>query len=490
MVDLNIDAVIQQVGARLLALLADADDRAEPVLRQASPDTLDLAFRAAGAPLPIAPDQPPVGDAALLGAVDEVLRWSVRTLHPRFFNQNFAGPDPVAVLGDWLGAALNTTQATFEVAPVFTLMEREVMAALAARAGFATHEGLFLPGGSMANLHALHLARWRAQPESLRTGKIPGRLVAFTSAEAHYSLGKAMALLGLGSDNLVRVPTGPDGGMDVVALDRAIRQAKRRHDRPFFINATAGTTVRAAFDPLRDLADVADFHDLWLHVDGAFGGSALFSARERHRMDGVARAHSLAWNLHKMVGATQQCAAFLVREPGLLARVFGGGADYLFQPDKPYAHLDSGDRTYHCARRVDALKAWLLWKARGDAGLGARVERAVDLATHAEARVTADPRFALVAPRTFSNVLLWWVPPDLRPLALDAPGVAQRLNRVTVAIKDRMQRDGQTMLSYMPLGERPNALRLLCLNPATTTAEVDAVLELIDGYGQALPRPV
>ena len=87
-------------------------------------------------------------------------------------------------------------------------------------------------------------------------------------------------------------------------------------------------------------------------------------------MRGVARAHSLAWNLHKMVGATQQCAAFLVREPGLLGRVFGGGADYLFQPDKPHAGLDSGDLTYHCARRVDALKAWLLWKARGDAGLG------------------------------------------------------------------------------------------------------------------------
>ena len=207
-------------------------------------------------------------------------------------------------------------------------------------------------------------------------------------------------------------------------------------------------------------------------------------------MRGVARAHSLAWNLHKMVGATQQCAAFLVREPGLLGRVFGGGADYLFQPDKPHAGLDSGDLTYHCARRVDALKAWLLWKARGDAGLGARVEHAVDLAEHAEGRILADDRFALAAARGFTNVLFWWVPPDLRPLDLEAPGVAPRLHRITTALKDRMQRDGQTMLSYMPLGERPNALRLLCLNPATTPADVDHVLALIDGYGQALPRPV
>ena len=103
---LDLRTVIEGVGARLLALLQAADDRSEPVVRQASPDTLALAFQAAGAGLPIDRDQAPTGTPALLAAVDEVLRWSVRTLHPRFFNQNFAGADPVAVLGDWVGAAL------------------------------------------------------------------------------------------------------------------------------------------------------------------------------------------------------------------------------------------------------------------------------------------------------------------------------------------------------------------------------------------------
>lgn len=484
------DALADAVIRRLTALLATADDRAPPVCAQVAPELIEAAFAEAGVALALTPGEPPRGAGALESALDVIFAHSVRTLHPRFFNQNFAGADPVALLGDWLGAALNTTMATYEAAPVFTLMERAVIARLAGLAGWSSHEGLFVPGGSFSNLYAMHLARTRVDPEALERGSHGARLTAFTSAHAHYSLAKAVALLGLGRRSLVEVPCDAHGRMRADALEQAIHDARRRGERPFFVNATAGTTVLGAFDPLEPIANICDFHDLWLHVDGAFGAAALFSPRERHRMAGVERADSLAWNLHKMMGVTQQCAALLVRRPGLPRAAFATCADYLFQPDKPYADLDTGDHTFQCGRRVDALKAWLTWKARGEEGLADRVERAVDRAAWCVERVGADPRFALAGPPSWVNVCFWWVPPDLRPLDRALPGVDVRLHALAPRIKARMLREGGAMVGYQPVDGGPNCFRMLFANPAVTDADTDAVLELIDACGRDLPHPV
>ncbi len=482
--------LVDAVARRLVHLLETADDRSPPVSDGASPDRIAAAFEAAGVPLPLRPDEPAHPVEALDAAVGAVLAHSVRTLHPRFFNQNFAGPDVVAVLGDWLGAALNTTAATYEAAPVGTLIERAVCTRLAALAGWDAHDGVFVAGGSLSNLHAMHLARHRVAPDAVERGNPPGGLAAFTSAEAHYSVAKAMALMGLGRRALRVVPCDARGQMRPDALEAAIHDARRAGQRPFFVNATAGTTVLGAFDPIDALGDICRYHDLWLHVDGCFGASALFSPRERHRMAGVERADSLAWNLHKMMGATQQCSALLVRHPGLLRAAFASGADYLFQPDKPHAALDSGDLTFQCARRVDALKAWLTWKARGDAGFAARIEHAVDLAARTAARLEADPRFALAAPPSWVNVCFWWVPADLRPLDRAAPGVDVRLHGLAPRIKARLLREGSAMVGYQPVQGGPNAWRLLFINPAATDDDVTATLDAIDAAGRGLPHPV
>lgn len=479
----RVDALIDAIVARLTALLRSADDRGPRVCELAGPAQIEQALADAGVPLGLREREPAHDVDALVRAVDAISAHSVRTLHPRFFNQNFAGADPIAVLGDWLGAALNTTVATYEAAPVFTLIERALVARLAALAGWQAHEGLFVSGGSLANLYAMHLARVRVDPDCLERGVAGPRLVAFTSAEAHYSLKKSATLLGLGRRALVVVPCDDRGRMLPDALERAIAAAIARGERPFFVNATAGTTVRGAFDPLDRIADICEVHASWLHVDGTFGASALFSAHQRGRMAGVERADSLAWDLHKMAGVTQQCAALLVRRPGALRAAFSAGAEYLFQPDKPHAELDSGDLTFQCARRNDVLKAWLTWKARGDAGLAARIDHAVALADRCARRVEADSRFALAAPPSWVNVCFWWVPPALRPLDRARPGVDAALHALAPAIKARMLQEGAAMLGYQPLAGAPNCFRLLFINPAVTEDDIDVVLECIDRHG-------
>lgn len=468
----------------ILDLLRRADDRDARITDLAGPDAHEAAFARLGAPLSLGPGDEPLDLAALTRAVEATIARSVRTLHPRFFNQNFAGADPIAVIGDFLGAALNTTLATYEAAPVFTLMERAVLARLAALAGWPAHEGLFVPGGSFSNLYALQLARLRVDPEARERGHDGAPLVAFTSTHAHYSLKKAVVLLGLGRRALVEVACDERGQMRPEALAAAIDASRARGERPFFVNATAGTTVLGGFDPLPGLADLAERHDLWLHVDGSFGASALFSAAQAHRMDGVARADSLAWNLHKMLGVTQQCAAFLVQKTGSLRAAFATGAEYLFQPDKPHADLDSGDLTFQCARRVDALKAWLTWKARGEAGFAARIDHAVALADHAAARIAGDPRFLLAAPPSWVNVCFWWIPPELRPLAARTPEVDATLHALAPRIKAAMLRGGAAMLGFQPIDGGPNCFRLLFINPVTRREDIDATLDILDACGR------
>lgn len=469
---------IEAIGAALLRYLrergADLD-----VVRLAGPQELAESFGAIG--LDLDGPQRPLDPDELVQAVEAVLTWAVRTQHPRFFNQNFAGADPVAVMGDWLIASLNTSAATYEMAPVFTMMERAALRRMADLVGFTEFDGVFGPGGSLNNLFAMQLARHHRVPDSRRSGDTT-RWAVFVSDRAHYSFRKATSLLGMGTDALITVACDATGAMDPSALRAAIEATDRI---PLMIGATAGTTVLGAFDPLDVLADIAEEHGIWLHVDGCYGASTLVSRRWKHLMAGVHRADSLAWNPHKLLGVTQQCSALLTRHPGLLTATFSSGADYIFQTDKLYSELDSGDKTFVCGRRADVVKLWLTWKARGDAGLEARVDHVFSLAAHLAQRLEGDPRFVIASPPSFTHVCFWWVPPDLRPFvfAESTEEERRRLHAVAPAIKTQMQHEGTAMVGFQPLGERPNFFRMLFINPSVTRADVDAVIELIDRYG-------
>lgn len=262
-----------------------------PVIELASPDALRAAFAAAGAPLALGAGDAPAPPAALEAALAQVLRFSARTSHPLFYNQLYARVEPAALAAEWASAATNTNVHTFEVAPVHTLLENEVIAKLASYVGFAPEEqdGLLVPGGSAANLYALHLARHRAYPDARAKGLAAavaaagggGAPVAFTSEQSHYSYTKAAALTGLGTDNLVAVAADAAGALRPDALEAAIAAAIAAGRRPFFVGLTAGTTVLGAFDPVKQVAEICRRHQIWLHVDACWGGALLLSPEHR-----------------------------------------------------------------------------------------------------------------------------------------------------------------------------------------------------------------
>mmetsp|Transcript_18208 Transcript_18208/g.50698 ORF Transcript_18208/g.50698 Transcript_18208/m.50698 type:complete len:576 (+) Transcript_18208:39-1766(+) len=485
-----------EVAGKLCAYLATLQDTAEPVIRLSSPEALRKVFREAGIALELlgpgagagpSSGQEPSSNDALVKAVELLLQYSVRTGSPLFFNQLYARADPAAIAADWVVAATNTNCFTYEVAPVFTLMEAEVMRKIAEVIGgeyARSHDGLFCPGGSISNLYAMHLAHHSADPDLATRGASGGpRCVAFVSDQCHYSFLKSARVIGLGSDNLISVGSDSRGRMIPEALEEAVLHAKSQGFKPFFVGATAGTTVLGAYDPFDKIDTICKRHGLWHHVDACWGGGALLSERHRHNMLGAEKADSLAWNPHKMSGACLQCSAFITRHVGLLAKTNSAKAAYLFQPDKLYSDLDVGDKTIQCGRKPDMFKLWLLWKAKGDVGMQRTVDHCFALAAFMAERLreasTSNGAWELVYEPSCSNVCFWYVPERMRPFKWESATQEQKdeIHKVAPLMKNEMQRRGDALIGFQAINGRPNFFRMV-FAAADTVREEDIVLLL------------
>jgi glutamate/tyrosine decarboxylase-like PLP-dependent enzyme len=438
-------------------LLAAEDARAEAVLRDPErlAARLDLSLRADG-----------LGPGAVLSRLREVLLATPSSSSWRFVNQLFGGREPIATVAEMLAALPNVSMYTFKAAGAQILVERALLRHMAKHAGLADAEGCFTPGGSIANLVALLLARNAAAPRARDVGLDGARLVVYTSEEGHYSIPKNAGILGIGRDNVRRVPARADGRMDVDALARLIDEDRARGARPMLVNATAGTTVRGAFDPLRAIAAVTRERGVWLHVDGALGGSLVLCPSRRDLVDGIELADSVTWDPHKMMGVTLQCSVLLVSRRGELARSLDETADYLFQARDD--ELDPGHRSIQCGRRNDALKLWAVWLRLGDRGWDERIRRQLELARRAAEKVAADSELELIEPPSSINVCF-----------------AVR-GRPSEAVCDLLDRQGRLKIGHgLVRGRR--ALRLVCVNPDLDEADLDAILAEIKSAALELP---
>nr|QJC58940.1 cysteine sulfinic acid decarboxylase [Atractosteus tropicus] len=461
--------------------LRKGTDRQEKVCEWRDPEELrvllDLDLQEAGE-----------SHGRLLQRVRDVAKYSVKTHHPLFFNQLFAGVDYHSLAGRFLTETLNTSQYTYEVAPVFVLMEEVVLSELRSLVGWAAGDGIFCPGGSVSNMYAMNLARYRAFPEVKLRGlwAVP-RLAVFTSQECHYSVRKSASFQGIGIENVHPVRVDPRGGMIPEDLEEKIELAKSQGAVPFLVSATSGTTILGAFDPLDRIADVCEKHGLWLHVDAAWGGSVLFSKKHRHLMKGIERADSVAWNPHKMLMAGLQCSAFLLKDTtNLLKRCHCANATYLFQQDKFYdLSYDTGDKSVQCGRKVDCLKLWLMWKAVGTRGLEERVDKAFAYTRFLVEEMKKREGFQLVVEPEFVNVCFWYAPPSLRGQE-GSEDYRDRLAKVAPTIKERMVRKGSMMVGYQPQHDRVNFFRAVVLSPQLTRDDLLFFLDEIERLGSDL----
>lgn len=433
------------------------------------------------------PDQPESLEQILVDCRD-TLKYGVKTAHPRYFNQLSSGLDMIGLAGEWLTAAANTNMFTYEIAPVFIIMEGLLIKKMHELVGWRELEtdGIFSPGGTISNLYSVLVARYKFFPIVKTKGMaaLP-RIVLFTSEHSHYSFQKASAVLGIGTENVIIVRCDRRGKMIPSDLAEKIMAQKEKGHVPFYVSATAGTTVYGAFDPFDKIADICEKHGLWMHVDAAWGGGLLLSKKHRTKLSGIERANSVTWNPHKMMGVPLQCSAVLFREKGLLQACNELCANYLFQPDKQYdVTYDTGDKTIQCGRHVDVFKLWLMWKAKGTSGFELQINRCLENAEYLYKKLKSKDNFELIFPDEpeHTNVCFWYIPPSLKGMPRDKEWNV-KLHKVAAKIKAQMMEEGTVMVSYQPLNEKPNFFRMVFSNPASKKSDIDFLLDEIERLG-------
>uniref|UniRef100_A0A8C8XTU9 Glutamate decarboxylase 1 n=1 Tax=Panthera leo TaxID=9689 RepID=A0A8C8XTU9_PANLE len=392
----------------------------------------------------------------LLVDCTDTLKYGVKTGHPRFFNQLSSGLDVVGLAGAWLTATANTNTFTYEIAPVFTIMETILLKKMYGIIGWGETEadGIFAPGGSISNLYGILVARYKQYPEIKRQGMtaLPC-CVLFVSEQGHYSVKKAAAILGIGTDNVIEVKC------DERYVSNTFSKIYYCHygHIPFCVTASAGSTVFGAFDPLHGYLT----HILCIcrQLGGGWGG-LLLSRNHSHKLSGIERANSVTWNPHKLMGVPLQRSAILIRgKKGVMQPSCNKmHAAYLFQPDKLYnVDFDTGDKTIQRGRHVDVFKLWLMWKAKGTCGFEAQINQHMELAKY------------------FCKVLK---KKDNFKLVFDA--------EVKILLQRRLIEKGTAMISYQPCGDKVNFFRMVFSNPATRRADVDYLIDAIERLGKDL----
>ncbi|KAA0216700.1 MAG: hypothetical protein DYG94_08690 [Leptolyngbya sp. PLA3] len=409
----------------------------------------------------VAPGRKGLAIEDVLDALERVALATPRTGTRRFFNQLFSGRIDAAAAGEMIASLLNTSMYTYKVAGPHALIETALTQHMARHIGFAHNEGegVFSPGGSLANLAAMLVARNQAVPDAREHGLDGRRLTMYGSADCHYSIRKNAGMIGLGRRNLRMVDCDERGRMRPDALEAMIVGDRQAGALPVGVIATAGTTVLGAFDPIEPIADVAQRQGVWLHVDGALGGTVLLSRRFRHLVAGSQRADSWTWDAHKLMGVPLSSSVVLVRERGLLEKHFSEAAAYLFHNAE--TELDHGVRSIQCGRRNDALKLWASWKHFGDEGYAQRVEHLFDLARHAADEIESRPGLVLTCRPESVNVCF-----EVRGKPSEAICQALRVEQLA-------------MVGHAEVGGR-RIIRVACVNADMTTADIDAFLDAVE----------
>jgi aromatic-L-amino-acid decarboxylase len=465
---LHLDAAREEVlehAARIVAAAWRSFDRFRP--EEPPLDERVQRLLAEALPESATPVHEVLDDAA------RILDGSIAQARPRYFAFIGSSGLEIGTVGDLLAHTYDVNLAVD--ARAATQVERQAVRWVAELVGFPAGAGAFTSGGTVSNVTGLAAARERALPGSRHEG-LAGRPVAvYCSTEVHYSVTRAVELLGIGSDRLRAIDTDGLRRMRADALDEAIAADRAAGVVPIAVVATGGTTLTGAVDPIGAIADVCARHGVWLHVDGAYGLPAAAVASRRAMFEGLERADSCSIDAHKWLYLPKACGVVLVRDADALTAAFAHEQGYL--PHQRH-ELHAVDITLEYSRPFRALKLWLAFRVHGAAAFKAAIERNLAEADLLYRRAQAAEDFEVMeAPPQLSVVPIRHVPPGVRD-----PDAHNR------ALAEQIQADGRVYLASA-LIDGEVWLRPCFVNFRTTEEDVLAILEVARELGAQLARP-
>jgi len=416
-----------------------------------------------------------------------VLNEGVRLSDPACAAHLHCPPLLASVVADFLAAATNQSMDSFDQAPAATAVERHIVEWLLQLSGMPSGDGVMTSGATLSNLMGLLLARERASGAEATVNDCGLPLEAhrwriLCSERAHFSVTQSAAILGLGRDAVVSLPTDNHDRLTPETVEQGLANLQRSGLRPIALVLTAGTTESGAIDEMQQSTRMAVTNNVWVHVDAAAGGALLLSSRHRHLLDGMETADSVALDGHKLLAQSASCGVFLVRDARQLDRL-AAHADYLNpQEDETDGVPNLVTRSLQTTRRFDALKLLLSVRALGQDTLGQIVDAGIDAAALAATLVTNHPELQLLLAPQMNTVLFRWQPHAVSdPMAIDA---------ANSAVHRALWRQGRAVIGRARHSGRP-AIKLTLLAPTPDKDQLRALLnDIATCAREHIPRPV
>ncbi|KAJ5561802.1 hypothetical protein N7461_000563 [Penicillium sp. DV-2018c] len=437
----------------------------------------------------------------LIAVLEKVLRYSVNTWHQGFLDKLYASTNAPGVAAELILATLNTNVHVYQVSPALTIIEKFTGQRLANLFGLTGPRagGISVQGGSASNTTSVVIARNNLYPSTKTDGNGGYKFVLFTSAHGHYSVEKAAQMLGFGSNAVWGVPIDSVGRMIPAELEKLVQKAQSEGRTPFYVNATAGTTVLGSFDPFNEIAAICRKYNMWFHIDGSWGGSFVLSQNQKHKLAGAEKANSIAINPHKMLGVPVTCSYLLASDLRQFHKANTLPAGYLFHNEDedpattngdaiPESGVEVGseevwdiaDLTLQCGRRADSLKLFLGWTYYGNEGYQQQIDSACSIAAHLANTIAQHPDFILISenPR-----LVCRCASTMRPRG-------KKNSKVTEQITHAIVSKGFMVDFAPPSGDEDavgNGKFFRCVaNVQTTMETVDALVRAIEEVGPGI----
>ncbi|MBK6481439.1 MAG: pyridoxal-dependent decarboxylase [Saprospiraceae bacterium] len=400
----------------------------------------------------------------------KIISDSIHLHHPGYVGHQVANSHPFALLSDLSAGLLNNGMAVYEMGQVSVAMERAVCEILTSLVSWPkTSTGFFTSGGTLANLTALLTAREIGSGGTYwNSGHRNSKYAIMVSKEAHYSVERAIKIMGLGQDAIISIPTNDDFQADVSVLEDLYLQAVDRGFKIFAIIANAGSTATGSYDDIEAFALFAKPKKIWLHVDGAHGGAVCFSDTYRHLIKGIEEADSMILDFHKLLQTPILSTALLYKSYQSSYQTFTQGAQYLYeQKDQEWYQL--GKRTFECTKNMMVLKAYTLIHQLGIKRLGLDIDYRYDLAKQFADLIRMDSSFELATYPASNIVCFRYKPKEVDDEQCD------ELNRV---IRKNILATGKFYLVQTVIDHK-TYLRTSLMNPATTLDHLKKLLALI-----------
>ncbi|CAI0800195.1 L-2,4-diaminobutyrate decarboxylase [Serratia rubidaea] len=422
--------------------------------------------------------------AAIERAVEYFLQDSLAVHHPQCVAHLHCPSLVVSQAAEVLINATNQSMDSWDQSPSATIIEMKLIEWLRERVGYqAGDAGVFTSGGTQSNLMGLMLARdafFARQGHSVQQDGLIGdlrKIKVFCSANAHFSVQKNMALLGFGYQCVTQVKTDEYARMDLNDLAEKVAQAHANGEQIMAIVATAGTTDAGAIDPLRDIAQIAAQHQIWLHVDAAWGGALLLSEQYRHYLDGIELVDSITLDFHKQFFQTISCGAFLLKEARHYELMRYQAAYLNSEFDEAQGVPNLVSKSLQTTRRFDALKLWMGLEALGQKQYAEIIDHGITLSQQVAEYVSAQPTLELVMQPQLASVLF-----RSRPAQQTDDAAVALLNQ---RIGDNLLESGQANVGVTEFNG-VTCLKLTLLNPTVTLDDVKRLLDLVDSAAQGL----